>query len=102
MFHKFISTVIILLALCGCSCSSDGKKAESYTSKEAYELGRKHGSNLVSDPCDEESLQDSLLDVRARIYHISVTVGKPQAEEYERGFTDAVKDGDPALAARIF
>lgn len=95
----------ILLLLLSCAalligCSSEKKKAV-YDNDEAYRLGQTQAERIIN--CnDEEALQDSLLEIRSRIYHIEINVGQEQAREFERGFVDYVRQHGDSLAREIF
>ncbi|MDE6325541.1 MAG: hypothetical protein K2M02_05150 [Duncaniella sp.] len=94
---------ILLLLSCAAmlfSCSSREKKAV-YDSDEAYRLGQTQAERIINC-ADEETLQDSLLEIRSRIYHIGVNVGVEQAGEFERGFVDYIKQNNDSLAREIF
>ncbi len=95
----------ILLLLFSCAalltdCSSEKKKAP-YDSDEAYRLGQTQAGRIINCT-DEEALQDSLLEIRSRIYHIEVNVGEDQAREFERGFVDYIRQHNDSLAREIF
>lgn len=95
----------ILLLLLSCvvllfSCSSREKKAV-YDNDEAYRLGQTQAERIINCT-DEEALQDSLLEIRSRIYHIGINVGEEQAEEFEKGFIDYIRQNNDSLAQELF
>ena len=51
---------------------------------------------------DEASLQDGLLDVRARITNINDRLGAQASADYERGFVDCITEEDDSLAKVLF
>lgn len=97
------NSVITVLFLCSAllaGCSS-GKKKAACNNDEAYRLGQAQ-AELIIECDDEEALQDSLLEIRSRIYHIAVNVGEEQAREFERGFVDYVRQHGDSIAQEIF
>ncbi len=96
-------TYILLLLSCVVllfSCSSREKKAV-YDNDEAYRLGQTQAERIINCT-DEEALQDSLLEIRSRIYHIGINVGGEQAEEFEKGFIDYIRQNNDSLAQELF
>lgn len=97
-------SVAILLSSCG--GADNGKSAQKVSTKvhdrEAYALGEKHAANLLKSADDEDSVQEGLLDIRARISNIESNLGRQSAVDYERGFTDYVRKNCDSLARIIF
>lgn len=70
--------------------------------KKAYALGEEHAASLILCADDEGKLQDGLLDIRARITNIDSKLGRQSAVDYERGFTDYIRNNCDSLAKIIF
>lgn len=97
-------SVAILLSSCG--GADNGNPTQKVSTKvhdrEAYALGEKHAANLLKSADDEDSVQEGLLDIRARISNIESNLGRQSAVDYERGFTDYVRKNCDSLARIIF
>lgn len=94
----------ILLSSCG--GTENNRSAKKVSSKihdrEAYALGEKHAMELLRSADDEDSVQEGLLDIRARMSNIESNLGRQSAVDYERGFTDYVRKNCDSLARIIF
>ena len=97
-------SVAILLSSCG--GADNGKSTQKVSTKvhdrEAYALGEEHAANLLKSADDEDSVQEGLLDIRARISNIEYNLGRHSASDYELGFTDYVRKNCDSLARIIF
>lgn len=93
-------------AAVSCSCSEETPKQETVSGKvkdkKAYRLGGEHAQRLLEQAANEDSLQDGLLDIRARISNIHSKLGAQAAADYERGFTDYIRANNDSLARILF
>lgn len=97
------SSAIIFTSCGGTESHSSAKKVSSKVhDREAYALGEKHAMNLLKSAHDEDSVQEGLLDIRARMSNIESNLGCQSAVDYERGFTDYVRKNCDSLARIIF
>lgn len=109
---KFIYTIYLSLALLSTySCSHVSKEDTTLENiksiptnrdSEAYKTGYDEAQRMIDNNLSEEGLHNKLLDTRAVIYLIEQRNGKQEAADYEAGFTDAIKEKDPSLAAQLF
>lgn len=97
-----------LLAVCAAglmlaSCGGDPNTVSRHVrDRKAYSLGQEHAEAVVKLRGDEASLQDALLDVRARMTNIRARLGAQAQADYERGFVDYIKANDDSLARVLF
>ena len=97
-------SIAILLSSCA---GADNRKSTRKVStkvhdRKAYALGEEHAANLLKSADDEDSVQEGLLDIRARISNIEPNLGRQSAADYERGFTDYVRKNCDSHARIIF
>ena len=90
------------LILGGCGNSDSKTVSEKIKDKKAYNLGKKHGLDVIAIADDEGALQDALLEVRARITNISDRIGPQSAHDYETGFTDCIRENSDSLSGILF
>ena len=97
---------IICPAIQSCSCSEKTVNHETVSDKvkdhKAYKLGGEHAARLLEHVEDEAAVQDGLLDVRARINNIHSKLGAQSSADYERGFTDYIRENCDSLALLLF
>lgn len=101
-----IITIISSPLTQSCSCDSNvtptAKPSTRIKDREAYELGAQHASRLLENAENEDMVQDALLDVRARQTNIESKLGRQSASDYERGFSDFIRQHCDSLARIIF
>lgn len=91
------------------SCGSDNsspknsrKVSSRVVDQNAYGLGAEHARQLLENVGSEDRVQDGLLEVRARMSNIESKFGRQSSVDYERGFTDYIKENCDSLAQIIF
>lgn len=105
MLRKSLRTLLMALPLALLAVSCGGGKSEvsrHVRDRKAYSLGQEHAAMVVSLRADESSLQDALLDIRARMTNIHDRIGAQAAADYERGFVDYITEKDDSLARVLF
>ena len=96
-------SISVLTTAGGCSCSHDRNYVSTHVrDKKAYSLGEEHAQRIIDVRDNEPAVQDALLDVRARMTNIDAHLGAQAAADYERGFTDYIKQHDDSLASMLF
>ncbi|MDE6370506.1 MAG: hypothetical protein K2K92_03340 [Duncaniella sp.] len=97
------ASLLIIISAEGCSCSHDRNYVSTHVrDKKAYSLGEEHAQRIIGIRDNESAVQDALLDVRARMTNIDAHLGAQAAADYERGFTDYIKQHDDSLAHVLF
>lgn len=100
--HICIS-LLLLLSAGGCSCSHDRNYVSTHVrDKKAYSLGEEHAQRIIDIRTNESAVQEALLDIRARMTNIDSHLGAQAAADYERGFTDYIRQHDDSLARVLF
>ncbi|MDE6394464.1 MAG: hypothetical protein K2K77_03890 [Duncaniella sp.] len=105
MLRKHLHTLVIVLsfAFIAAACGGGtGEVSRHVRDHKAYSLGQEHAGIIISLRDNESSLQDALLDIRARITNIHDRVGAQAAADYERGFVDYITEKDDSLARVLF
>lgn len=104
MIRRSLHTLVMVLtfAFFIVSCGGSGEVSRHVRDHKAYTLGQEHAEVIISMRDDESSLQDALLDVRARITNIHDRIGAQAAADYERGFVDYITEKDDSLARVLF
>lgn len=104
MIQKAVVGILILAGVMAAVSSCGGPEGVSRHVRDhkAYALGQEYGRKVVDLRDDEPSLQDALLDVRARITNIHDRLGAQASTDYERGFVDYIKANDDSLARVLF
>lgn len=90
------------LAMILVSCGGSDSVSRHVRDRKAYTLGQEHAEIIVSLRDNESSLQDALLDVRARITNIHDRISAQAAADYERGFVEYITEHDDSLARVLF
>lgn len=95
--------MVLTLAFIATSCGNDKTEVtRRVRDRKAYSLGQEHAAAVVALRNDESSLQDALLDIRARITNIHDRISAQSAADYERGFVDYITEKDDSLARVLF
>lgn len=104
MIQKAVVGILILTGVMASVSSCGGSEGVSRHVRDhkAYALGQEYGRKVVDLRDDEPSVQDALLDVRARITNIHDRLGTQASTDYERGFVDYIKANDDSLARVLF
>lgn len=100
--YIFLSTIFTIFAMSVTACGDRGNVSPYVKDRKAYSLGREHARRIMALRDDEASLQDGLLDVRARITNINDRLGAHASADYERGFVDCITEEDDSLAKVLF
>lgn len=106
----FLTTILLsggMTAMTSCgggdsSTKNSRKVSPKVVDQNAYGLGAEHGRLLLENVGSEDRVQDGLLEVRARISNIESKFGRQSSVDYERGFTDYIKENCDSLAQIIF
>lgn len=101
-FKAAVVAGAVMLAAFMYSCGDSSGVSRHVRDRKAYSLGREHAEMTVASAGDESLLQDRLLEVRARITNINDRLGPQAATDYERGFTDFIRENCDSLAKIIF
>lgn len=94
--------LITVTTSCGDHAAQQQKVSKKVRDKKAYALGGEHAKKLLEYASDEDRIQDGLLETRARISNINSKLGAQSATDYERGFTDYIRQNNDSLARIIF
>lgn len=68
----------------------------------AYNLGQKCAEQLLNNGKSESTIQDMLLDIRAREYNIRTRVGDEAADTYINGFKTKLQEQGDTLYTTLF
>ena len=68
----------------------------------SYRSGYDAALTMINTCGDSVQVQDFILEFMATNYQIELKDGKDAASNHRKGFEDAVRETDPALASSIF
>lgn len=106
IFSIFTSLTLSMAATILSSCSSSGDSATAGSSwrvkdREAYRLGEHDAAEIIRYADDEDFVQESLLEVRARRTNIESKLGRQSAVDYSRGFTEYINKNCDSISRII-
>lgn len=103
LLHTVSVAASILITIGSCQSSSSDQESESRPSiapidTPSYNLGYRHGLELLKECGTENETRDRLLDLRARHHIINTQIGQSAGRAYELGVEQAIIDSGDTLA----
>lgn len=102
--RKLLILIVLSLIISVFGCRKDNGTRTVIIDKRdsgAYKLGMRHGGMLL-ELTTEDSVQDFLLEVRARETNIRARLRNSAGEAYVEGFKDYVKAHSDSMAKVLF
>ncbi len=96
------SLAALMLGACSCSSGSRSDGSAADTTSVSYRSGYDAALTMINTCGDSVQVQDFILEFMATNYQIELKDGKDAASNHRKGFEDAVRETDPALASSIF
>lgn len=97
---KLARIIFACVLLSGCG----GRNAteERVSNEKAYSMGQQQAAEALEKTGDIDEFEDFLLETQARISEIRRLNGDGAAQDYQRGFEDAMRESDDSLARQLF